>query len=296
MSIQIQLRRGTTAEWTAGNPILAVGELGLDTTLNIFKIGNGSTRWVSLATASGVAGPTGPAGASVTGPTGATGAASTVAGPTGPAGANGAVGPTGATGLTWRGVWSSSIDYVLNNAVSYGGASWFAQADPLLADIPRTASVYWVPLAVQGATGATGATGPTGPTGAASTVAGPTGPTGATGPTGPVSTDTRLGGLPQLSAASAYTLALTDAGDHVYVTAASLTVTVPANTSVAFPIGSAVTIVTAAGIATTIAITTDTLIMANTTLTGPRTLAASGMATLLKVAATTWVISGNGLS
>ncbi len=47
--IQIQLRRGTTAEWTAANPvILAAGEPGLDTTLGQIKIGDGTTAWASL--------------------------------------------------------------------------------------------------------------------------------------------------------------------------------------------------------------------------------------------------------
>jgi hypothetical protein len=36
--------------------------------------------------------------------------------------------------------------------------------------------------------------------------------------------------------------------------------------------------------------------MAGTGSTGTRTLAAYGMATLVKVAATTWFISGNGLT
>ena len=48
MAIQIQFRRGTTAEWTAANPVLAVGELGLDTTLGYFKVGDGATAWNSL--------------------------------------------------------------------------------------------------------------------------------------------------------------------------------------------------------------------------------------------------------
>lgn len=54
MSQQIQLRRGTTAQWAAANPTLAVGEIGIDTTLNKFKIGNGSTAWSSLTFVDGL--------------------------------------------------------------------------------------------------------------------------------------------------------------------------------------------------------------------------------------------------
>jgi hypothetical protein len=49
MAIQIQFRRGTASEWTSANPILAVGEMGIETDTNLFKIGNGSTAWNSLA-------------------------------------------------------------------------------------------------------------------------------------------------------------------------------------------------------------------------------------------------------
>jgi len=49
MAIQIQFRRGTASEWTSANPTLAVGEMGIETDTNLFKIGNGSTAWNSLA-------------------------------------------------------------------------------------------------------------------------------------------------------------------------------------------------------------------------------------------------------
>ena len=49
MIAQIQIRRGTTAEWAAANPvILAAGEQGYDTTLKRFKMGDGATAWASL--------------------------------------------------------------------------------------------------------------------------------------------------------------------------------------------------------------------------------------------------------
>ncbi len=46
----------------------------------------------------------------------------------------------------------------------------------------------------------------------------------------------------------------------------------------------------------TIAITTDTMYLAGDGATGSRTLAAYGVASAVKVASTTWIISGNGLT
>jgi hypothetical protein len=46
---QIQVRRGTAAQWTSANPTLAAGEQGFETDTLKLKIGNGSTAWNSLA-------------------------------------------------------------------------------------------------------------------------------------------------------------------------------------------------------------------------------------------------------
>ena len=49
MIAQIQIRRGTTAEWAAADPVvLAAGEQGYDSTLKRLKIGDGTTAWASL--------------------------------------------------------------------------------------------------------------------------------------------------------------------------------------------------------------------------------------------------------
>jgi hypothetical protein len=45
---QIQIRRGTAAQWTSTNPTLSAGELGAETDTNKIKCGNGSTAWNSL--------------------------------------------------------------------------------------------------------------------------------------------------------------------------------------------------------------------------------------------------------
>jgi hypothetical protein len=46
---QIQIRRGTAADWTSANPTLADGEFGYETDSRRLKVGNGSSNWASLA-------------------------------------------------------------------------------------------------------------------------------------------------------------------------------------------------------------------------------------------------------
>jgi len=48
-TVRIQVRRGTASEWTAANPILAAGEMGVETNTNLFKFGNGTATWTALA-------------------------------------------------------------------------------------------------------------------------------------------------------------------------------------------------------------------------------------------------------
>lgn len=97
--------------------------------------------------------------------------------------------------------------------------------------------------------------------------------------------------LPQNSQSGSYTLALSDRGKQVANTTGGWVI--PANASVAFPVGSAVVLFNNSGSSQTISITSDTLRLAGTASTGSRTLAAYGLATCVKVASTTWVVSGN---
>lgn len=46
---QIQVRRGTAAQWTSTNPTLAAGEFGFESDTNKIKCGTGSTAWNSLS-------------------------------------------------------------------------------------------------------------------------------------------------------------------------------------------------------------------------------------------------------
>lgn len=44
----IQLRRGSKSQWTTANPVLDIGELGLETDSGRLKIGDGSKAWIFL--------------------------------------------------------------------------------------------------------------------------------------------------------------------------------------------------------------------------------------------------------
>lgn len=48
MSVVIKIRKGTSSQWASSQLILAVAELGLDTTLNKLKVGNGVDLWPNL--------------------------------------------------------------------------------------------------------------------------------------------------------------------------------------------------------------------------------------------------------
>jgi hypothetical protein len=96
-------------------------------------------------------------------------------------------------------------------------------------------------------------------------------------------------------ASGSYTLVASDAGELVYTTT-TRTVTIPANSSVAYEVGTTIVFVSGTGATTTIAITSDTMTLAGAGTTGSRTLAPHGMATAVKVASTAWYISGNGLT
>jgi hypothetical protein len=105
--------------------------------------------------------------------------------------------------------------------------------------------------------------------------------------------------IPQNSQSAAYTLVAADAGKHIFhpsTDANARTFTIPANSSVAYPIGTAISFVNMTSQVVSIAITTDTMYLAGTGTTGTRSLAQYGTATALKMTSTTWIISGVGLT
>jgi len=108
--------------------------------------------------------------------------------------------------------------------------------------------------------------------------------------------------IPQNAQTGSYTLVLADSGKHIYHAsgAGAATYTIPAATSVAYPIGTAITFINLSATSISIAITTDTMYLSSAGTTGTRTLAQYGSATAIKVSGLSssgiWVISGSGLT
>lgn len=108
-------------------------------------------------------------------------------------------------------------------------------------------------------------------------------------------------GRQKLTSKSAdYTFVMDDADNAFIHPSADTTAriwTIPADSSVAYPVGTTLTLVNqnAAGVIS-IAITTDTMRLSSAGTTGTRSLAANGTATAHKVTTTEWLISGFGLT
>jgi len=105
-------------------------------------------------------------------------------------------------------------------------------------------------------------------------------------------------GIPLTSKSAAYTVVLGDANTGILHPTSdnnARTFAIDSNANVAYPVGTTITFVNQIN-TVTIAITSDTLTLMGAGSTGSRTLAANGIATALKVASTSWVISGVGLT
>lgn len=103
-------------------------------------------------------------------------------------------------------------------------------------------------------------------------------------------------GAPSTTKTANYTLALADIGGAVNMNGTGLTLTIPANASVAIPVDTIIVGGNLNASNLTIAITTDTLIWSGTTTTGSRTIGQNGEFRLRKIAATTWLITGTAMS
>jgi len=303
MPVQIQMRRGTTAQWSTANPTLASGEVGVDTTLTKFKVGNGSTAWNSLQYATLTYQGTYAGGTTyyandvvsynnssyicilqTTGnlPTNATYWSLLAL-----AGTNG----TNGTSFTWLGAYNGATAYVANNVVSYNNSTYIC----ILASTGNlpTNTTYWSLMALAGA----------------GDVVGPASSTDSVlavydGTTGKLlkNSTMAIGSVGYINAPQAhnssgnYTLALTDAGDHVYFTGGSTaTLTVPTNASVPFPTGTTILVANNNSGNLTISGAGVTFQLANGAQ-GNRTVATKGMASLLKVDTNTWWVTGPGVT
>jgi hypothetical protein len=104
--------------------------------------------------------------------------------------------------------------------------------------------------------------------------------------------------IPQIALSTNVTAALTDAGKHFYsTTAGNLSILIPTNANVAFPTGTAFTVVVNA--AGNVLISADTgvnLYLAGNSTAGNRVVSTYGMATVMKVSSDTWFINGTGVS
>lgn len=107
-------------------------------------------------------------------------------------------------------------------------------------------------------------------------------------------------GLAVIPVSADYTLDLGCNGKgllHPAADTSGRTWTIPANSAVKFPIGATIALEVQNGAgAITLAINSDTLRLAGAGTTGSRTLAANTIATLTKLAATEWEVSGAGVS
>lgn len=96
-----------------------------------------------------------------------------------------------------------------------------------------------------------------------------------------------------------YALTLDDAGKTItFNGGAGVTLTIPANSAVAYPVGTEISFVNRSGNNVSIACTTDTMLLATTFTTGTRTLATQSMAIARKVESAVWIIGsiGGGLT
>ena len=105
--------------------------------------------------------------------------------------------------------------------------------------------------------------------------------------------------IPINSQSTDYTLVLADAGKSIFhpsTDANSRTFTIPANGSVAYPLGTAISFLNMSANNLTIAINSDVMYLSGYGTTGSRTLAQYGAATAIKMTSTTWMISGSALT
>ncbi len=102
--------------------------------------------------------------------------------------------------------------------------------------------------------------------------------------------------IPQNIQTGNYTTVLADRGKHLWSSTASITWTIAANASVPYPNGATIVFINRSVGNISIAINSDTLVLAGIGSTGTRTLATNSVATAVKTESTVWMISGTGLT
>ena len=251
---------------SAGNPgAAATVVVGTVTTGSVgsqayvTNVGTSSAAILNFTLPGGVAGATGAQG--VAGSPGAQGIQGEqglqgIPGAVGPAGSVGASGSAGAQGIqgiqgqkgdtgrgfTWRGEFSGSNTYAVDDVVSLSGSSYVCLT-AATTQSPTASPSSWSLLASKGDTGSAGAAGAQGVQGiqgvpgADSVVPGPTGATGATGPAG-TTTWSGLTGVPSdiVYESTAQTLASKRITQRVNTVASSATPAINTDTTDLFTI------------------------------------------------------------
>jgi hypothetical protein len=263
-------RRGTTAQWETANTVLAVGEIGFDYEANVIKIGDGLTAWNSLTSLDGKSAYEIAVAAGFVG-TQADWLAS-LAGLPSQSGHSGKFLTTNGTAPSWSTIdLSSKQDRVAN--VSDAEIGYLDGVTSAIQDQLNSKALIASPVFT-------------------GTVSG----TPANGVSATASSTIGFLGLPRAGAGGTQDITADNAGKHIYLTSSGESVTIPSNASVPFEIGTTIVIVNGGTGSNSIEIQDDVLLQIGTGLNGPRQLAQNGMATLLKVEATKWYISGVGLT
>lgn len=103
--------------------------------------------------------------------------------------------------------------------------------------------------------------------------------------------------LPQSAKSAAFSFDLTQRANHVYYTGGAAAATIEPNATVAFPTGTTILVVNnGTGVLTLTRGAGVALKWASTGADANRSLAAGGMATLIKVATDLWFVTGSQLS
>jgi hypothetical protein len=103
--------------------------------------------------------------------------------------------------------------------------------------------------------------------------------------------------IPQVTVSGSVAFGLTDSGKHFYSANTTHTLTIPPNSTTAFPVGTAITVIQEGTNALTIARGLGvTMYLVGNATSSNRTLSNFGMATVMKVGTDTWYINGVGLT